>query len=286
MSVFATESTAGTGRYAWLTQAVPLVAADHLTALAAKFGEGYRTAQPFPHAVIDNLFDDALLDVLLAAFPGPEEAFWHRFETDREIKLSLDKEDKVPAAIRLFLYFLNGSNFLEFLEQLTGIPGLIPDPHWDGGGLHQIEAGGKLSIHADFSSHNRTKLDRRLNLLLYLNKDWRPEYGGDLELWDRGMKACVRKIAPLFNRTVIFNTTKYTYHGHPDPMTCPPDRRRQSLALYYYSNGRPRAERTHAHGTVFVKRANDTFKSNFQRRLTPRMPKVLKRLLGPGDEQR
>ena len=281
MNDIATPLTPASGPYTWLTEAVPLVTAEHLSALARKFAAGYQTAEPFPHVVIDNLFDDALLDVLLAAFPGPDEPFWHRFQSDREVKLSLDKEDKVPIEIRLFLYFLNGSNFLEFLEQLTGIHGLIADPFWDGGGLHQIQSGGKLSIHADFNSHNRTKLDRRLNLLLYLNRDWRPEYGGDLELWDRGMKARVRAIAPLFNRTVIFSTTRYTYHGHPDPLTCPPDRRRQSLALYYYSNGRPREERSSAHATVFVKRPNDTFKSNLQRRLTPRMPKALKKLFGP-----
>ena len=266
-------------RYGWLANATPLVSAEHLSALADQLSAGYQSAQPFPHVVIDNLFDDALLDVLLASFPDPAAPFWHRFKSDREIKLALDQEDKVPIEIRLFLYFLNGSTFLNFLERLTGISGLIPDPLWDGGGLHQIQSGGKLAIHADFNSHNHTKLDRRLNLLLYLNKDWQPEYGGDLELWDRDMKACVRKIAPLFNRTVVFSTTDYSFHGHPDVLTCPPGRARKSLALYYYSNGRPAGERSGSHATLFVRRPSDTFKSNFQRRLTPRMPKTLTRLM-------
>jgi hypothetical protein len=278
MSVLAEHPTDTARPYAWLAEATPLVRAEHLSALAEQLSVEYQTAQPFPHVVIDNVFDDALLDELLRAFPDPNAPFWHRFKSDREIKLSLDREDKVPIEIRLFLYFLNSSTFLHFLERLTGISGLIPDPHWDGGGLHQIQPGGKLAIHADFNSHNHTKLDRRLNLLLYLNKDWRPEYDGDLELWDRDMKACVRKIAPVFNRTVIFSTTDYTYHGHPDPLTCPPDRARKSLALYYYTNGRPDGERSGSHATLFVRRPVDTFKSNFQRRLTPRVPKVLAKL--------
>jgi hypothetical protein len=279
MSTVADNRAERTTQYAWLAEATPLVQSERLSLLADRHVAGYRSAQPFPHAVIDNLFDDALLDELLAVFPEPDAPFWHRFASDREIKLSLDEEDTVPVQIRLFLYFLNGSIFLRFLETVTGISGLIPDPYWDGGGLHQIQSGGKLAIHADFNSHNLTHLDRRLNLLLYLNKDWRPEYGGDLELWSRDMKACVRKIAPLFNRTVIFSTTDYTWHGHPDPLTCPPDRSRKSLALYYYSNGRPDGEATIGHSTLFVRRPNDTFKTRFQRRLKPRVPKFLAKLL-------
>src|SRR6185312_10800494 len=195
------------GGYDWLRQASSLVPTNKLYAIAGDVRDSYRSAQPFPHAVIDNLFDESLLDALLAVFPDPKSRYWHRFDAEKEIKLALDTEDVIPMQIRLFLYFLNGSLFINFLEGLTGIPGLIPDPHWFGGGLHQIERGGKLAIHADFNNHGRLHLDRRLNLLLYLNKDWKPEYGGDFEMWDRDMSACVRKIAPLFNRMVIFSTT-------------------------------------------------------------------------------
>ena len=122
---------------------------------------------------------------------------------------------------------------------MTGIQSLIPDPSFQGGGLHQIVPGGKLGIHADFNKHSRFGLDRRLNLLLYLNKNWREEYGGHLELWDRDMTHCEAKVAPIFNRVMVFGTTDFTYHGHPDPLRCPEGMTRKSLALYYFSDGRP-----------------------------------------------
>jgi hypothetical protein len=90
--------------------------------------------------------------------------------------------------------------------------------------------------------HPHNGLDRRINALIYLNKDWREEYGGHFELWDKNMEHCVERILPEFNTLALFNCTSYSYHGHPDPLTCPADRSRKSLALYFYSNGRPKEE--------------------------------------------
>ena len=158
---------------------------------------------------------------------------------------------------RLLLYQLNSSIFVNFLEKLTGIKGIIPDPHFVGGGLHQIEKGGFLKIHVDFNKHKQMQVDRRLNLLLYLNKDWQEEYGGHFELWDRNMTECEAKILPIFNRCVIFNTSDFSYHGHPNPLNCPEDRTRKSLALYYYSNGRPAEEVSGQHSTLFRERPGE-----------------------------
>jgi hypothetical protein len=102
--------------------------------------------------------------------------------------------------------------------------------------------GGLLKVHADFNIHHRTNLDRRLNVIVYLNKDWKEEYGGFFELWNENMSEAVVRLLPLFNRMAIFSTTSTSYHGHPDPLTCPEDRSRKSLALYYYTNGRPQNE--------------------------------------------
>ncbi|RMG84682.1 MAG: 2OG-Fe(II) oxygenase [Bacteroidetes bacterium] len=130
-----------------------------------------------------------------------------------------------------------------FLQNLTGIKEtLIPDPYFEGGGFHQIKPGGFLKVHVDFHKHKLMGLDRRINVLVYLNEDWKEEYGGHFELWETDMSKCALKIAPLFNRMAIFSTTDYSWHGHPDPLTCPPDRSRKSLALYYYTNGRPDSE--------------------------------------------
>ena len=111
-----------------------------------------------------------------------------------------------------------------------------------------------MGVHVDFNKHGRYQLDRRLNLLLYLNKDWQEDYGGHFELWDRDMKNCVQKVLPVFNRVAIFSTTEHSWHGHPDPLNCPEDRSRKSLALYYYTNGRPSDEEAEQHSTVFKAR--------------------------------
>ena len=133
-------------------------------------------------------------------------------------------------------------NFLKFLESLTGIEGLISDPYYVGGGIHETKKGGFLKVHTDFNYHKKLKLDRRVNLLLYLNSDWKEEYGGHLELWDKDMLSCKRKVLPVINRMAIFSTTDFSYHGHPEPLSCPDNRSRRSLALYYYTNGRPASE--------------------------------------------
>lgn len=135
----------------------------------------YAAAQPFPHVVLDDFFDPALLERVLAEFPQPGAIRWHRFDNEREIKLASAAESAFGEATRLFLYHLNSITFLEFLSRVTGIDNLIADPCFDGGGLHQIVRGGKLAIHADFNKHPRYGLDRRLNVLVYLNKDWRAE---------------------------------------------------------------------------------------------------------------
>jgi hypothetical protein len=212
----------------------------------------YVAAEPFPHIAIDGLFDDVELDAVLAEFPSPEAMRWVRFDNALEKKLGFyHKQSVVSDRIRRFLDAMNGFEMLLFLEALTGIEGLIPDPYFGGGGLHQIEPGGYLKVHADFNVHPKLHLDRRLNMLIYLNKGWRDEWGGHLELWDMSMRECRKKIAPLFNRTVIFSTTDASFHGHPHPLTSPPGVTRKSVSLYYYTAGRPESERSAAHDTIF-----------------------------------
>jgi 2OG-Fe(II) oxygenase superfamily len=211
----------------------------------------YLTAQPYPHIVLDDFFDPEIVDGILAEFPDRNAIRWQRFDNASEVKLASASEASFGPLTRLFLYHLNSITFLEFLTRVTGIKNLIPDPRFDGGGLHQIVRGGKLGIHADYNKHEAYGLDRRLNLLLYLNKNWREDYGGHLQLWDRNMTRCEAKIAPIFNRMMIFGTTDFTYHGHPDALQCPDDVTRKSLALYYFTNGRPAEEVSGNHSTIF-----------------------------------
>lgn len=217
----------------------------------------FHTAQPFKHVVIDGLFNDALLQQIAASFYATDDSRWQHFENEREGKLAIsNSEQHLPPLIKLFVRELNAEPFLAALGTLTGISGLIPDPYLVGGGMHCIPRGGKLAIHADFNKHPLMHIDRRLNLLIYLNTDWPESYGGHLELWDRTMQQCTRRILPIFNRTVLFLTDDFSFHGHPDPLTCPPNRMRQSIAMYYYTNGRPTSERgeTSDHDTLFQDR--------------------------------
>jgi Rps23 Pro-64 3,4-dihydroxylase Tpa1-like proline 4-hydroxylase len=211
----------------------------------------YSNAKPYPHIVLDNFFDPEIVDGILKEFPKPDAIRWQRFDNANEIKLASAADASFGPLTRLFLYHLNSITFLEFLSQVTGVDNLIADPQFEGGGLHQIVRGGKLGVHADFNKHRVYGLDRRLNLLLYLNKNWREEYGGHLQLWNRDMTRCEAKVAPLFNRVMIFSTTDFTYHGHPDPLQCPEGVTRKSLALYYFTNGRPAEEVSGEHTTIF-----------------------------------
>jgi Rps23 Pro-64 3,4-dihydroxylase Tpa1-like proline 4-hydroxylase len=227
----------------------------------------YAAAKPFPHIFFDNFFEPALLDQILAEFPTPDAIRWQRFDNDREIKLASAKEASFGPTTRLLLYHLNSMTFLEFLSKVTGIQDLIPDPSFDGGGLHQIVPGGKLGVHADFNKHPKYGLDRRLNLLLYLNKNWKEEYGGHLELWDRDVTRCEARVAPVFNRVMIFSTTDFTFHGHPDPLRCPEGMTRKSMALYYFSNGRPAEEVSGKHSTIFRERREGEFRPTLRQRV-------------------
>lgn len=193
----------------------------------------YQSASPFPHIVIDNFLPEEVLRAVLADFPSNEGRPF--FDRDQErLKFQVSPLECPSPAVRNLFAELNGEAFLTFLEELTGIDGLIADPYFVGGGLHETKRGGHLGIHADFNIHDKLKLERKLNLLVYLNEEWDPRFGGNLELWDQQMNACRKSVAPVFGRAVIFNTALDSYHGHPDPLNCPPERTRRSIATYYY----------------------------------------------------
>jgi hypothetical protein len=238
---------------------------EELKAFAKEKKDTYQTADPFPNIYFDNFFIPEKLKEVLNEFPDLTKNPDLKFNDPNQVKLASKGEYRFGDKTLHFMHFLNSQPFLEFLSELTGIENLIPDPFFDGGGCHQIQPGGMLKIHADFNKHPTTKLDRRLNVLVYMNEDWHEEYGGHFELWDTEMKGVRKKILPLFNRMALFSTTSNSYHGHPNPLTCPPDRTRKSLALYYYTNGRPQSEILNGieeHNTLFRHRPEDK-KSRF-----------------------
>ncbi len=196
--------------------------------------ERYQNADPFPYIAVKDFLPVDFLMGLLDGFPDSTGKSY--FDRDQErLKFQYPPGDIPGRRLRNLVMELNSAPILAFLEEMTGIPALISDPYFAGGGCHETKAGGHLGVHADFNVHRGMQVERRLNLLVYLNHDWPESYGGDLELWDRQMTQCKAKVPPLIGSAVVFNTSLDSFHGQPDPLTCPPDRSRRSIATYYYT---------------------------------------------------
>lgn len=146
---------------------------------------------------------------------------------------------------------------LQFFEKLTSIDGLIADPYFTGGGFHEVRTGGLLGVHSDFRINKSLHVERRINAIIYLNKDWQDSYGGNLELWDAGMTKCLKEIAPIFNRCVVFNTDNDSNHGHPEPLNSPEGLTRKSIALYYYTASLAVYDNYVQHRTLYKPRPKD-----------------------------
>ncbi len=237
----------------------PNLASEAAIEFGRRFAQAYQSAQPFPHVMFDDFLPRDLVEDLLARFPKaapqPHDVVYAD-NTFEHLKRQVSPDD-CDRFVREAFRFFNSAAMLEFLTALTGIKGLIADSHYEGGGFHEIYAGGKLGLHADFRINRRLCLQRRLNLLLYLNKEWDDRYNGQLELWDRSAKRRVRAISPIFNRCVIFSTDRDSFHGHPDPLKTPAGISRRSLALYYYTASDHVFLETPGKGTAFVARPHD-----------------------------
>ncbi|GAB2653645.1 2OG-Fe(II) oxygenase [Arenimonas aestuarii] len=226
---------------------------QRLQALADREQAAYQDARPFPHLVVDGFLRPEAARALADAIPAADSGLpWDRYAAEGfEMKLASSREDVLPETVCRALHELNAGPMLRFLEALTGIEHLLPDPHLLGGGVHLVGRGGHLGVHADFNWHPGLQAHRRINLLLYLNDDWNPAWGGDLELWSTDAARCEKTIAPLFNRAVIFNTRSDTFHGHPAPLATPEGVWRRSIAMYYYTTTRPESERREPHNTRY-----------------------------------
>ena len=247
---------------------------QNLAEFALKEKQNYLTAKPFPNIALNNFFNDDFLNTIHSEFPDLSKLNdSENYNAKNEIKLSNKNYEKFPPTIKSFIDFLNSSIFLDFLQNLTSIKEkLVSDPHLEGGGLHEIKSGGVLKIHTDFNRHPFLNLDRRINVLIYLNKNWLESYGGHLEFWNKDMSKCEKKISPSFNTIAIFSTTDFSNHGHPNPLNCPKEISRKSIALYYFSSGRPKNEilethtknRTYFKSRIDVKNDADEKKETFK----------------------
>jgi hypothetical protein len=210
----------------------------------------YNNQLPFPHIMVDDFWDsvDDIKKAHEEIYQVPIDDFLYNDQHEHQwYKRGLNKIDKMPPTIRKIIETLNSQEALDYFSRLTGIYGLKSDPTLWGGGVHVTSPGGKLGVHSDFNYHPDTGYHRRLNILLYLNPEWKDEWGGSLDLWDEGMTKCYQTIHPRFNRMAMFNTTSESYHGHPDPLASPEAVERISIALYYYTEERPEYEKRDPH---------------------------------------
>ena len=227
---------------------------DRFSALSSD----YENAKPFPHVALDGLFDQDTLRTIESEFPAARDmggSFSGEIEGG---KFTESDWEKFGSVTQEFISACNSAPFLHALSALTGIDGLLPDPYLAGGGQHQTGRGGRLKVHSDFNVHPSLNLTRRLNMLVYLNEEWDPAWGGKIELWNSDMTQAEVAISPEMGQVVIFNTTDNSYHGLPDPLECPPDRFRRSLAFYYFTADATTPE---ARSTLWKERPHEDFLS-------------------------
>jgi Rps23 Pro-64 3,4-dihydroxylase Tpa1-like proline 4-hydroxylase len=197
---------------------------------------------------------------------------WRRFDTIDERKRGTLANTRFGHATQLYFDTIHSNVFVEFLQKVTGVEALIPDPTLHAGGLHEIPQGGRFSMHVDFNQHPVSRLDNRLVFITYLNKDWLLSYGGALELHSMDDENCKVAIEPVFGRSALFYHCSKSFHGHPDPVNAPDGRSRRSAAAYFYSNGRSDGESSEYHTTLFPRSAplvRDQKLANFLKYLTP-----------------
>jgi len=239
----------------------------------------YVNAKPFPHVVIDNFFSDQLLEPLLTEIAGMERAAWKKVENDsRERTVRMRSATELGPAGKNLLSVVHSAEFLYMLSEITGIWQLLPDPYLQGGGYAIMRRGDYFHVHADRSMAYDTGLTRRLAMIIFLNKAWRPEFEGKLEMWNSDASLCEATVEPLFNKTVIFEVKHPNYHGVPVPLACPPDRARQSFILYYHTVGIDGKANVKPHTSIFAPRSHGTNRVTFRTFMRDVTPPALTRV--------
>lgn len=257
--------------------------AEKAKAAGKAASDAYRGKKPYPYGGFDDFLPAEILDRVLDELQSLPEAETTFNRPQEKLKTSYVPE-RLPPYTRNLFYVLNSRPFVQFLENMTGIKGLIPDPYFAGGGIHVVANGGHLDIHADFNHNAILNLERRLNVLIYLNKDWQESYGGSFEIWNNEMTEMVESYVPQFNRMVCFNTGSTTWHGNPTPVNHPEGKPRMSLALYYYTATWDGTKRSHT--TLFKPRPGSIDQADRETRrnelLQDIVPPILfRRLIGP-----
>ena len=203
-----------------------------------KAAKNFGKEGPFDHVIIDDFFKPEIADKLAQEFPDFESEAWHKYNNAIEVKKVCNNWNVFPELTYQAFAFFNSPEFLALLEKEV-VPGtkLYSDAGLNGGGWHIHRRGGKLNTHLDYSLHPKLGKQRKLNIIVYMNPNWKEQWGGSLGLWGNESADepgdLVRSVWSKFNRAVIFDTTQNSWHGLPDPLVCPEDEYRKSMAAYF-----------------------------------------------------
>jgi hypothetical protein len=239
-----------------------------VSAHAAELAAQFQRREPFRHVVIDDFFDAATCARLLAEFPPFERGNARNEAGELGNKSTVEKIRGLGPTYAALDDAIQTHGFLDLIGRITGIPDLLYDPWYFGGGTHENRNGQDLDAHVDFNRHPVERWHRRLNLIVYLNREWDDAWGGSLELHSdpRAADDRVKLVTPLYNRAVIFETTESSWHGF-SRIALPESKQslsRKSIALYFYTTGRPADELADTHSTIYVDRPlPERFKPGF-----------------------
>lgn len=217
----------------------------------------FKNAKPFESIVIDNFLDSNYAELLYKQFPNTFENWW-KYENPIEVKYTFDNINVLPSELKNYFYIMSSNVLVNIISKLTGINNLEKDDYLHGAGLHVHPQNGRLNIHLDYEKHPFSGKERRINVILFMSKNWKPEWNGANELWDKNASKCVKTTNIKFNRAIIFKTNDISWHGVPDKILCPENIFRKSIAYYYVSPLESiKNEEDYRHKAKFVRRPND-----------------------------
>jgi hypothetical protein len=218
----------------------------------ASLHQSWENAKPFRNIILDDMFDVGLLDRVCQGIPRIDDETWVRENDDHIKQFNHRSPVLLGEGASELVNLLHSAAFLYFLSEVTGIWDLLPDPYLQGASYHVVPRGGFFKVHVDRNVAYSTGLVRRLALMLYLNKGWKPEYGGQFELWNETGTQRIQSVEPVFNRCLIFEVTDTSYHGLPTPVACPPGQTRNSFAVYYHTVAKAGDAEIKAHTSVYA----------------------------------
>jgi len=230
-------------------------------------------SNPFPYVIIPDFINTEYYNKIKSNFPSEPDENWWKYENPLEVKYALDNLELMDGVISNVFYALSHDNTIDKFKKIFNIPDLEYDPHCHGAGLHMHPRYGRLNMHLDYEIHPLSNKQRLLNIILYLNDDWNPDWNGDTQLWNNNVSECIVKSYPKGNSAIVFVTTEQSWHGVPDIILCPQGEYRKTLAFYYVSdlknnkniNKKGADENGFRTKAVFIKRPSDIYDERMEK---------------------